>query len=930
MLHLPMMVTLWLGFPCGAMSTPARVFVDDSGKHVLSCETGVQQGTIIRCALMHSGENVWQKTLHRCDGAFLEGTEIKVMEGVTVVRTVRPSETNVTTYTDETGSAMFSLNWDDRHFDIDGVVVGSHSVYHVIAGKKLQVSNHSDEFGLCGVDDNGRRLAVQQWTNCYAGESVTRTFTIGLAMGSGLFSKKFNSDVSEATQWLNSVVTDANLIYRQQLNIALKVGQVIIQKGSEGAPSWDDPQCRLGLDAQLDQFTSWQPPQSFGLWHLFDDCYGINGNTVGLAWVGTICQASSNTGVSWHTQQTWTTFAHELGHNFGARHSFEEGQGKTGGIMDYGDGKLNGEYQFNTKYRKAEVCGTISRVVSTCQSFAVQGTDVTTTFSNTPISTNPPRTTSVMSTRVVTTQPPVDGCDNGCKDTLSPSSPLWFNGVAHTSCTSLIAAAEIFGPNAWCSTPNWFEDSSSVCQKTCAKCSCETTATASTTVASPASTTTLATTTKTMVSTTLSTPVATTKAVVDDCSSCRDTLSPSSPIWFNDVLYTSCVPLIAAAEVYGPNAWCSKPGFFEDVYNICRRSCAKCSCQSTTTTAATSTGIQSGDTIFLRTQSGSGKHWDVEWMNVLARWVSRSNWQALVIEKTSGASIQSGDSVFLKTHADRYVGVREGLVQAWNDKGDTQAFTIRKKSGSGAIVPNDVVCLRAHTGNNVDNEPGKDALQARWNECGDWQAMLIEQAVPGALQSGGPINLIVHTGKHIDVEGSEVKARWTDRGLWQRLEIESLGGGPIFSGDTVFLKAHTGMFVEIEKVAVAARWSERGDWQALTIERIGNSRGAILPGDAVVFRAHTGRMIEVEGDVAKARWLDYGSWQTMTIERSSWRRLSNDGSEQQSPGVLFGACIGLLSSLVVSVVLMVVSRKLQRQPSKALQPVVSLKVHPEE
>lgn len=34
-----------------------------------------------------------------------------------------------------------------------------------------------------------------------------------------------------------------------------------------------------------------------------------------------------------------------VGHNFGASHSFEDGQGQTGGIMDYSDGFYNGVIQ---------------------------------------------------------------------------------------------------------------------------------------------------------------------------------------------------------------------------------------------------------------------------------------------------------------------------------------------------------------------------------------------------------------------------------------------------------------------------------------------------------------------------------------------------------------------------------------------------------
>merc|ERR1712232_680762 len=90
--------------------------------------------------------------------------------------------------------------------------------------------------------------------------------------------------------------------------------------------------------------------------------------------MGSMCHLTSNTGVNQlHNSMSWLTFAHELGHNFGGDHTFEEGQGKTGGIMDYGDGKLNGEYQFNTQYRKSEMCRTIQNRKWSCAGNFEQG-----------------------------------------------------------------------------------------------------------------------------------------------------------------------------------------------------------------------------------------------------------------------------------------------------------------------------------------------------------------------------------------------------------------------------------------------------------------------------------------------------------------------------------------------------------------------------
>ncbi|ETO31857.1 hypothetical protein RFI_05263 [Reticulomyxa filosa] len=65
--------------------------------------------------------------------------------------------------------------------------------------------------------------------------------------------------------------------------------------------------------------------------------------------------------VNYNYQNTWYILAHEVGHIFGAKDSFENGSSKTGGIMDYGGGVYKDTYQFHP-FRKAELCSAVGHV----------------------------------------------------------------------------------------------------------------------------------------------------------------------------------------------------------------------------------------------------------------------------------------------------------------------------------------------------------------------------------------------------------------------------------------------------------------------------------------------------------------------------------------------------------------------------------------
>mmetsp|Transcript_48059 Transcript_48059/g.112299 ORF Transcript_48059/g.112299 Transcript_48059/m.112299 type:complete len:563 (+) Transcript_48059:87-1775(+) len=195
------------------------------------------------------------------------------------------------------------------------------------------------------------------------------------------------ADVPAYTQYgdlvqamVEQAVYDASFVYEQQLNVELVIDDLLIYTDAATAPDWAKD-CSTGT---YDEFMDYKFANMFDenkedviALQAFTGC-GNGYGWVGVAWVGTFCAIFNgphgvgqyNFGLNQiHGDGAWLTFAHELGHNFGADHAFDEGQGQTGGIMDYNVGGIHdGVVQFNEDYSKSELCGTLTSMSSRCPS----------------------------------------------------------------------------------------------------------------------------------------------------------------------------------------------------------------------------------------------------------------------------------------------------------------------------------------------------------------------------------------------------------------------------------------------------------------------------------------------------------------------------------------------------------------------------------
>lgn len=151
------------------------------------------------------------------------------------------------------------------------------------------------------------------------------------------FVQQFNSTAS-AKASIIAAFNSASAVYETSFNISLGLGQIVMSEATcptsaTTASPWNsacDGTTTIG--DKLSEFSQWRGQQSdnFAAWTLVTTCN--TGSEIGVAWLGTLCQANSTNqtdsivagtnviAASSSAGSYWRTLAHELGHNYGANH----------------------------------------------------------------------------------------------------------------------------------------------------------------------------------------------------------------------------------------------------------------------------------------------------------------------------------------------------------------------------------------------------------------------------------------------------------------------------------------------------------------------------------------------------------------------------------------------------------------------------------
>lgn len=144
------------------------------------------------------------------------------------------------------------------------------------------------------------------------------------------FFQKNGSSVANTVNDVELIISNVNIIYDRDVNITFELGTLIVR--SDVA----DPYTTTTIDGRLGEFASkWAAAPESGIYrdisHLFSG-YTFAGGTIGLAYLGVVCNGVNNAQYGTVESRYTTTLsyrislsAHELGHNWDATHCDSQG-----------------------------------------------------------------------------------------------------------------------------------------------------------------------------------------------------------------------------------------------------------------------------------------------------------------------------------------------------------------------------------------------------------------------------------------------------------------------------------------------------------------------------------------------------------------------------------------------------------------------------